>query len=313
MAKGPLSVTKILKNQFLQTKASIGFPQIQRFDLRRARLIIRSRVSNCPGSVPCPPVDSRKDLLFNLELLRKVRLSAGFDAPPRRNRLRATVMNAATASAFQHWVFERTVRPGSCSNYAGSGLEDRLALGRYAHRELALDRAWLGKTVVGVVDPSDWQIVFCDPHDDTAEETLVASRLQIAGQGMACRPDVVFRNRRNGHILIVERKTTGRRLGSIPENGWPNIRAQLWCYAWIDDWIDAPEVYLVCQFLKRRAEKIEDFGQRRRQNPANPWIAEFGSRPSWLRRDPGLNREIAGFFREYGGITDVDSCLDDTA
>jgi UDP-N-acetylglucosamine 2-epimerase (non-hydrolysing) len=38
---------------------------------------------------------------------------------------------------------------------------------------------------------------------------------------------------------IVEIKASHK---DIPANGWPNLRVQLWCYAHIDQWADAPEI-----------------------------------------------------------------------
>lgn len=44
--------------------------------------------------------------------------------------------------------------------------------------------------------------------------------------------------------MIVERKASNKQ---IPVDGWPDLRAQLWCYAQIDDWVwrAAPAIRLV--------------------------------------------------------------------
>jgi hypothetical protein len=45
------------------------------------------------------------------------------------------------------------------------------------------------------------------------------------------KPDLVFREKRSGRILIVEIKATE---ADIYADGWPNLRAQLWAYSKID-------------------------------------------------------------------------------
>lgn len=195
--------------------------------------------------------------------------------------------------------------------WAKAGLEDRLDRGKYTHQELASDIPWLEQTKIGRIDPSEWELIYSDPHDKTSGEPFIASRLKVGGEVMRGRPDAVFRKKTSGVVLILERKTTGRRYGSIPTNAWPNIRAQLWCYAWMDDWFEAPTVYLVCQFLKRRAENIDPkypgqkYYGRKRQNRSYPWIADFISRPSWTRSDVDLNKEMLQFFYEYGGTAEI--------
>ncbi len=45
------------------------------------------------------------------------------------------------------------------------------------------------------------------------------------------RPDLVFKHKKTGEVLIVEIKVTD---AEIPDGGWPNLRAQLWAYSLAD-------------------------------------------------------------------------------
>lgn len=138
-----------------------------------------------------------------------------------------------------------------------------------------------------------WRLVYADPHDDTGH-TFYASRLLVDGQPMRCRPDVVLRNTATGLVIVVERKVTGWQDSDVPEDAWPNVRAQLWCYGWIDDWLAAPDVILVCQFHRRRLHG-------RRQDRQAPWIWNWEKRPGWRRSDAAFHSECLGYFIEYGG------------
>ena len=206
-----------------------------------------------------------------------------------------------TATAFANWVFEKTVPfHQGFDPFTRIELEQKLALGRFMHAECEQLWPWLRETKAGPFLTSKWELIHADPHSDERSNTFSATRLSYQGKPLRCRPDVVFRDRESNRILIVERKTTKRKEGSIPSEAWPNIRAQLWCYSWIDDWADAPEVILVSQFIRRRAE-FQNFGRRVVQNRSYPWIYTYSSRPSFLRSDPAFQGECKKLFSEYGG------------
>ena len=207
--------------------------------------------------------------------------------------------NQASASAFQNWVFEETIPLHKRSrDFSTLSIINRMELGRYVHEELAKDAHWLEKATGNSFAPSEWKLIYLD-HGDLKSPNLRASDLTLNGTPLVCRPDVVLSNKNDGRILIIERKTTGRYEGSIPPFAWPNIRAQLWCYAWIDDWFDAPEVILICQFLRRRLSMFGD--SLRKQDDKNPWKLVFDSKPVWLRNDKSFFYEIARHFKKYGG------------
>ena len=141
---------------------------------------------------------------------------------------------------------------------------------------------------------STWELVYSDPHDGSNDRIFYASNLIVDGNSMRCKPDVVFRDAKSGQIVILERKVTGWKDVNIPQDAWPNVRAQLWCYGWIDEWVEASDVVLVCQFWRRR------FGDGC-QDGRNPWILNYEVHPAWRRSDNDFNSECFSYFSNYGG------------
>lgn len=97
--------------------------------------------------------------------------------------------------------------------------------------------------------PSDrlWKCIHSTSLDDS-ESVFQISRLSINTLPLRGVPDVVFRNLQTGEILIVEIKVTDK---PIPFDGWPDLRAQLWCYAQIDDWLQAPKIHLAAEIWSK--------------------------------------------------------------
>jgi hypothetical protein len=129
-----------------------------------------------------------------------------------------------------------------------------------------------------------WNLVYADNGKDE-DESFVASRLVVAGQAVKCRPDGVFRHS-SGEILIIERKITTKFECEIPEQSYPNIRAQLWCYAWIDDWANTPKVTLMDDIWRRNKTTGE---------PCPPKKRRF-----W-ERDNEIWLDSEKLFKLYGG------------
>lgn len=66
--------------------------------------------------------------------------------------------------------------------------------------------------------------------------------LKVAGEALRVLPDLVYRNGRTGEIIIVEIKHSRM---DIPENLWPNIWGQLWCYSQLPLARAAPKVTVI--------------------------------------------------------------------
>jgi hypothetical protein len=70
----------------------------------------------------------------------------------------------------------------------------------------------------------------------------IISALTVAGEPLWAAPDFVFQEKTSGRIVIVQVKVSD---AVIPSDGWPNLRAQLWAYAHVDEWLCAREMLLV--------------------------------------------------------------------
>lgn len=127
----------------------------------------------------------------------------------------------------------------------------------------------------------EWEMIYEDPLNDEGQIKLI-SALTVNGRPLRGRPDVVYREKSTGRILIVERKTTNH---EIPSDGWPNLRAQLWAYAKADDWVDAPEVILVGEVWGFYAGIIYLRDIRR-----------------WISGEPSFEKENAELFELYRGV-----------
>lgn len=95
---------------------------------------------------------------------------------------------------------------------------------------------------VGPVPGNDaWELVFQDPLTERATPKQI-SALTVGGKPLFGVPDVVFREKATGRILIIERKASN---SDVPDDGWPNLRAQLWAYGHIDEWKETPNILLI--------------------------------------------------------------------
>lgn len=95
--------------------------------------------------------------------------------------------------------------------------------------------------LVPVSCAKEWDLIYEDPLTEKRQVKSISS-LTIQGRPLMGCPDLVFREKATGRILIVERKVSNK---EIPSDGWPNLRAQLWAYAQIDEWLKAPQIFLI--------------------------------------------------------------------
>jgi hypothetical protein len=160
-----------------------------------------------------------------------------------------------------------------------------MMLGTVTHR--VIEQFMLFKWTQHFLDghpASGWTVLFADSGDGS-EEVYLASDLKIEGISLRCVPDLVMVNKETDTVLIVERKTTHVPEPLLPENGWPNVEAQLWCYSYIDDWEDAREVLLIGQLWHRFRGGVQ----------------LCHSHPTWKRSDKTHDDRCRYWFERYGG------------
>jgi hypothetical protein len=189
----------------------------------------------------------------------------------------------ARPSDFANWVFNSSVpRRRDALQGADQDPENRLERknGELDHRliDLTIETKWL-QNRIGITTPSDWTKEYVDGSKNPAP--LVANKLRVGGIPLQCKPDAVVRNKHDGTVLIIERKTTRRHAHGIPTEGWPNVEAQLWCYSWIDEYVDAPEVLMYGQYWRNGKMLNANF--------------------LWKRSDPVHHISCRAWFVRYGG------------
>lgn len=199
----------------------------------------------------------------------------------RRASAQPPAFRRATATSFAGWVFDLS--------HASGLTQKSLARGKDVERQIREHRRFARMlTRRYPVDP-ELEVIFEDPLDDSASP-LQASALTVGGRPLQCIPDRVLKNTKTGSVFVFENKSTPY---SVPQQGWPNLKVQLWCYSWIDRWLNAPEVFLI----------------------GSIWVPEAGdwvqSRiiPRWKRSDQNFCNECAELFKLFGGVKNDFKCV----
>lgn len=214
----------------------------------------------------------------------------------KRNRPRQP---EATASAFAQWVYELYHKKDPYLRNAASEKTETIAqqfymaMGTFTEQSIEDLKLWINHRFPRSMS-HQWRVIFVDTRQEPYR-LFQASRLCVNGQPLRCVPDVVLQNKLTKDVLIIERKATSVPEEKIPAMGWANLKAQLWCYSWIDDWIDAPNVYLIGQIWKM-PEYINLFGYR---ELSGFW--RLNIYPRWQRNDPHFLASCQALFLLYGG------------
>lgn len=136
-----------------------------------------------------------------------------------------------------------------------------------------------------------WEMVY-DGTSTSNEEAKTIRQLTFRDMPLRAKPDLVFRDRRSGDILIVELKTleVRGRVPNLPLYGWANAKVQLWCYGHID-WFERPaNLYLQCHVWAQQYGELD----------GRFWILD-------PRRfdDPRVQHESQDLFLAFGGAIET--------
>jgi hypothetical protein len=134
-----------------------------------------------------------------------------------------------TVSSFSGWVFNLYM-PSSPSS---------MKAGKLSEFEIEREGRDLRLSQQPAPISSDFELEFADPLDRSQSPFKISS-LTLKSQPIWGIPDVVYRHKMTGEIIIFERKVTFAR-----PNEWPNLKVQLWCYGKIDKWKSAPKISLL--------------------------------------------------------------------
>jgi hypothetical protein len=178
---------------------------------------------------------------------------------------------------FSNWIY---------SLYHRNKDPTRLAIGRRVERELLRRflRSYIPLPCNRGWEPIGWKLIY----EGIRESNRVAktiSTLIVEGKPIRGAPDFVFQEEQSERILIVDLKASE---WNIPSDGWPNLRAKLWAYGQIDEYLKAPEVLLAGEIWWFDDQGIFPRGVRR-----------------WHRGDEELHRQNLELFKLYGGTSAV--------
>lgn len=143
---------------------------------------------------------------------------------------------------FSGWIFSLYHRRNELSLIDGR-------LGEIERETLISERI---KKRLDTPEWNNWELKYRDTHDDNSE-VFIISNLLINNKPLRGKPDLIFRNKFSGEILIVDIKITNH---PIPTNGWPNLRAQLWAYSQIDKYRLEKNISLIGEIWGRDGKVI---------------------------------------------------------
>ena len=195
----------------------------------------------------------------------------------------------ATASAFSQWVY--SIYGNSFGNN-----EDR-ERGRGLEKEIFDQRR---KAVCSIDDDflnsinSHWKLYYNGLHlkHDKGTQYFEIDHLRVDGDPLRASPDLIYKNDRESEIIIVEIKHSKL---PITTNLWPNVWAQLWCYAQLDVARDAKQIAVIGEVWGEKWIKAK-FHERNRA-ARHPLVCLRAS----VRRDPRAPA-YDKFFRELFDI-----------
>jgi hypothetical protein len=185
--------------------------------------------------------------LSHAELVRRARRSPPIDVKP-------------IVTGFTDWIF---------GLYESKGDVRKLEQHRQLESKVVASR-------IPVPEHSRWKLHY-DGTSGSMREPLSMPGLLVDGQALRGKPDLVFREKKKrNRVVIVEIKISN---ASVPSDGWPSLRAQLWAYS--KAYEDASEILLVGEIWAKEARL------RRRRTLV------------WNASDSTLDRECSELFDIY--------------
>ena len=140
----------------------------------------------------------------------------------------------------------------------------------------------------------NWSLYYAETTD--SEKNFVASKLRIDNRNFICRPDLVLRNEASNEFIIIERKFTNVPSDKLLRVKWLAAQGQLWCYSWIDDFLDASQVQLILEFY------YPPIGNKFTRIKESLYLTPLPIAPlMWSREDQDFHQNCLSMFEKYGG------------
>jgi hypothetical protein len=144
----------------------------------------------------------------------------------------------STVSSFAAWVHSLYARDAD-DDARQRGIEAEPEIFRRRREILSTGPLW-GTT------RRDWELIHNGLHVDNAHGRFGGyfeiPSLLVSGRMLRANPDLIYRNRMLGGVVVVELKFTRK---AIPEDLWPDIWAQLWAYSHIPEIATSQSVTVV--------------------------------------------------------------------
>jgi len=150
---------------------------------------------------------------------------------------------APSVAAFADWVYSLYRRGPSLQGMA---------------RGRAAEKLWDGglkyDASFGDVSSSLWQLAYRGMGEiGESAPPFSAPTLQVRGEPLRCRPDLVYRHRYASCAVIVEVKCTSK---PIPRSLWPNVWAQLWAYSKIEEFAKLERIVVLAEIWAEHGSRI---------------------------------------------------------
>lgn len=206
-----------------------------------------------------------------------------------RARLLAPKEPKPTASGFSEWVYSIYAENKGDESDLKAGLEAEAAIfnQRKAHAAGCVDQDFLKK------NNSAWELIHCGLRIDSSRSPHFAiPELNFEYEIFRACPDLIYRNRATGEVIIVEIKFS--RL-PLTTNLWPNVWAQLWCYSRIPVVTGAQNVRVIGEVWGTRLKKSNYFPSRR----------SLGEYETVLRASVQRNPRARSFDRFFGELFEI--------
>lgn len=209
-----------------------------------------------------------------------------------------------TVSSFEDWVYrlynDNSNLDGVSKRLAELGesiLRDRILeelkieASRQSARRARIEsyRAHLATKAISRFEKPGWEKIY-DGTSASNMEIQIITALELDGEPLAARPDLVFQHT-GGDVIVIEIKVWQSNLRKNfrklpPPFGWPNQKVQLWCYGLIE-W-------------PKKASKVILRGL------VGTWDSKLGLLDGryvepWFSTDPRVHKESLGLFEAFGG------------
>ena len=244
-------------------------------DQRAAEKQARGRVEDNPKVVT-------KEMAAALTRLTGVGSTTNRSGPSQRNTVDDLLSSLLSfervddlwhVSSFANWVYR-------CDGRKDRSTEEK-KVNADSEKDIDVSRKedWLNRKRESYIEAQaslGWKLFYKHFGEETGEPLQISALGSAEHDWMLGKPDLIFARDNKSKFLIVEIKATS---APIPEDGWWNLKAQLWAYAQAD----------ILENAKRVELRAEIYNPRKASEPPKLVKYEFDD----------LNSDVSRLFDRY--------------